>query len=74
MFNILRTHVEVEGYFVQPKPQMSSLVLSTCFPISPRESEKKNKEQYEKLPLFVIEEKYGKTEGGRTVVALLFPP
>lgn len=31
----------------------------------PRESEKRNTELYEDLPLFMIEERFGGTEGGR---------
>lgn len=32
-----------------------------------RESEKKDQDIYEKLPMFQIEELYNKTEAGRTV-------
>ena len=33
-----------------------------------REAEKKNKDVYEDLPLFVIEQTYGSTEAGRKLV------
>lgn len=39
-----------------------------------REAIKKNNEIYEKLALFELEEKYGKTEGGKYFGCAIYPP
>jgi hypothetical protein len=58
--------VEVEGYFVQWNPQCFN-TLDLFWPKRRlREAQKRDEDIYEKLPLFEIEEKYGKTEGGRS--------
>ena len=38
-----------------------------------REAEKREDDIYEKLPIFQIEEKYGKTEAGKSLVSVTFP-
>jgi len=37
----------------------------------PREAEKKNTNVYEDLPLFAIEEKFNKTEGGKQLGCIM---
>ena len=50
------------------KVQLSITIISNAAPL--RESEKNSEELYEDLPLFLIEKKFGDTEGGRSLVLI----
>ena len=73
-FSPPRSEMEVEAYFVKSAPQFTHCFLDGSSNFQPlawflREAERKNEEVYEKLPLFEIKQKYGKTDAGKYLVS-----
>ncbi len=50
--------------------QLQTCSLQICFLVPVREAETKKDEIYEDLPLFEIEEKWGKSESGKKLVLI----
>ena len=77
----LRPQVHVEAYFVKSmswflfmlgisKMECQRSSVLWVIPRQLRESQKSDSEIYEKLPLFQIEEQWGKTDAGKNLVRI----